>query len=50
MQEPINPQSTFNGQSFSLALSPMSETGVAKSGVKGPFKCGLRSERLISIN
>ena len=38
VHEPIKPQSTFNGQSFSLAFLPISETGVAKSGVKGPFK------------
>src|SRR5690606_22640157 len=37
VQEPISPQSTFMGQSFLLAFSPNSPTGVAKSGVKGPF-------------
>ena len=50
VHDPIRPQSTFKGQSFSFALSPISETGVAKSGVKGPFRCGFSSERLISIN
>ena len=49
VHEPINPQSTLIGQSFSFALSPISEIGVAKSGVKGPFKCGFNSDKFISI-
>ena len=39
----------FNGQLFLIASSLILEIGVAKSGVKGPFKCGSNSERLISI-
>src|ERR1043165_8585800 len=40
VHEPIKPTSTFNGQPFFAASSFIFEIGVAKSGVKGPFKCG----------
>jgi len=36
-------------QSFSIAFAFISATGVAKSGVNGPFKCGVSSDKLISI-
>ena len=38
VQEPINPYWIFNGQLFLIASSFILEIGVAKSGVKGPFK------------
>ena len=49
VQEPINPHSTFVGQSFEAAATAISETGVAKSGVKGPLTCGANSDKFISI-
>ena len=49
VQEPIKAHSISRGQSFAIALSLISATGVAKSGVKGPLRCGVNSERLISI-
>ncbi|MCY1233308.1 hypothetical protein D9M72_458460 [compost metagenome] len=49
VQEPIKPTWICNGQLFFSASSLILEIGVAKSGVKGPFKCGSNSERLISI-
>src|SRR6218665_1001464 len=49
VHEPINPTSTLVGQLFFAAASFIFEIGVAKSGVKGPFKCGSNSDRLISI-
>ena len=33
-----------------LAFELISPTGVARSGVKGPFICGIKSSKLISIN
>src|SRR5699024_6077132 len=38
VQEPINHHSTLDGQPFFSASCFMRETGVAKSGVNGPFK------------
>ena len=49
VQDPINAHSTSIGHPFATALSWNSATGVAKSGVKGPFKCGVNSSKLISI-
>src|SRR6218665_2811135 len=49
VHEPINPTSTLVGQLFFAAASFICEIGVAKSGVKGPFKCGSNSDMLISI-
>ena len=37
VHDPINPHSTFIGQLLVFNFSFISEIGVAKSGVKGPF-------------
>src|SRR5690606_39642748 len=48
VQEPINPTSTRKGQPFFSASSFSFEIGVARSGVKGPLRCGSNSDKLIS--
>ena len=49
VQEPIKAHSISVGQSLAVAAAFISETGVAKSGVYGPFKWGVNSDKLISI-
>ena len=49
VQEPISPTLTSVGQSLSEASFAISEIGVALSGVKGPFKWGSKSDKLIVI-
>ena len=45
----MSPTSTFVGQPCSAAAAAISEIGVARSGVNGPFKWGSNSDNLISI-
>ena len=49
VQLPIKPTSIFVGHPFAKATSFILEIGVAKSGVKGPFKCGSKVFKSISI-
>ena len=49
VHDPIKAHSISVGQSFAAALSFISATGVAKSGVKGPLMWGVNSSKLISI-
>ncbi len=46
----MSPTSTFVGQPCSAAAASISDIGVALSGVKGPFKWGSNSDKLISIH
>jgi hypothetical protein len=41
VQLPIKPTLTSSGQPFLTASSPNLSIGLAKSGVNGPFTCGL---------
>ena len=49
VQDPISPTSTLVGQLFFSASICILDIGVALSGVKGPFKYGSNSLRLILI-
>ena len=49
VQDPIRPHFISVGQPSDLALSFISFTGVARSGVNGPLICGISESKSISI-
>lgn len=45
MQEPMSAEDSVVGYLFSLRKVPKLDSGVARSGVNGPFRCGSSSDR-----
>mmetsp|Transcript_6284 Transcript_6284/g.25241 ORF Transcript_6284/g.25241 Transcript_6284/m.25241 type:complete len:316 (-) Transcript_6284:976-1923(-) len=50
VHEPIRPAVSFSGHPLALTAAANSESGCARSGVKGPLMWGSSSERLISMS